>query len=238
MKPNKKADLYFYYLIQHKILEADEEGNIFEVSSKKKLNTGHTKGYRRLSYNNHGIQAHRFVWIYFNGLIPGILQINHKNGIKYDNRISNLELATNAQNTKHAYDIGLAKITMEQKRDSAKRLLGEKNINSKVSDEEVIKIRKNYTIKKLTIKDMEEKYGLKRRAAENLLLGRSYSHVPFEVKKLIPHRVYKNKLDIVQANNIRKLHDSGKYTQVELGVKFNVSRSTIRDVITYRTFKK
>ena len=34
--------------------------------------------------------------------------INHKNGIKNDNRLDNLEWATVAENTQHAYDNGLA----------------------------------------------------------------------------------------------------------------------------------
>lgn len=49
--------------------------------------------------------AHRLVWRHFHGPIPDGLTINHKNGAKTDNRPSNLELATSAEQVHHARNV-------------------------------------------------------------------------------------------------------------------------------------
>lgn len=48
-------------------------------------------------------QAHRVVWLARNGAIPGMLQINHLNGLRWDNRIANLELVTAGDNARHGH---------------------------------------------------------------------------------------------------------------------------------------
>lgn len=70
------------------------------------------KGYVTVWNSRHGSfyrQAHRMVWEAVNGQIPEGMQINHKNGIKHDNRIANLELVTPLENVQHACRSGLVR---------------------------------------------------------------------------------------------------------------------------------
>ena len=52
-------------------------------------------GYRRIKLFGKSYKASRLIWFYHNGYFPK--EIDHKNGIKYDDRIENLRLATRQQ---------------------------------------------------------------------------------------------------------------------------------------------
>lgn len=80
------------------------------------------------------IGVHRLVLAAFVGTANG-LWVNHKNGIKDDNRLANLEYVTPSQNTQHAYDNGL---------NSGPR--GERNKHAKLTEADVREIRKLLTL--------------------------------------------------------------------------------------------
>ena len=70
-------------------------------------------GYASVTLCNNGERkthwVHALVAAAFIGPRPERLHVNHKNGIKADNRVENLEYVTCAENHRHAFRTGLSK---------------------------------------------------------------------------------------------------------------------------------
>ena len=72
------------------------------------------KGYARVNIDNVTYSAHRLIAMAFIPNPLGLPQINHKNGIKTDNRPENLEWVTNQQNRDHAVVTGLNRRSLNE----------------------------------------------------------------------------------------------------------------------------
>lgn len=68
-----------------------------------------TRGYLQHSVSVDGLRcsafAHQIVFLFFNRSIPLDLEINHRDGNRANNAISNLEAVTAKQNVRHAFDV-------------------------------------------------------------------------------------------------------------------------------------
>lgn len=184
MKANVSEDLYFKHLLDDGVLSVETNGSIYNNLKSKYLHLCLVGGYHRIHFNGHAIQAHRLVWIAFNDTIQENLQINHIDGNKINNHIDNLEVVSNAGNMQHAYDSGIAVVSTLQREGRKLRMLGKSNINAKLADNAVADIRQAYTAGILSRKEIRSKYNMSRRAVDDMLLGRSYKHVPYAIKKL------------------------------------------------------
>lgn len=88
-------------------------------------------------------RAHRLIWEAVHGPIPDGLEPNHKNGVKTDNRIANLELVTRAQNVRHAFATGL---TSRKKGDPYRKLTVEAVREIRTGDDSLRVLARRYGV--------------------------------------------------------------------------------------------
>lgn len=97
----------------------DINGLVFNTRTKAiKKSSKDYKGYMRIRLTDGRARGatkkiHRLVAMAFIQDYSESLQVNHKNCIKHDNRLDNLEMCTQSQNTKHAWDNGRMKLTRQ-----------------------------------------------------------------------------------------------------------------------------
>lgn len=145
---HRQAERKLVALVQDGQWEIDSEGRIWRLCIRTGLKAGGSHlvpvprrrcekeipgGYSMVRAMTDGIRvvgaAHRLVWQWLHGDIPDGLVVNHINGIKHDNRPSNLEVVTYSENLKHAHRTGL----VDQR--------GSRNPYAKLTDAQVAEIR-------------------------------------------------------------------------------------------------
>jgi len=117
---------------------ADPSGHIYsswntagKITDRRRLlkTTITDKGYCRVWMAGSMKAVHRIILMTFCRMPRSFEEANHKNGIKTDNRLDNLEWMTRSMNEIHAYKMGL------------KSKAGENHHGNKLSAEEVLEIR-------------------------------------------------------------------------------------------------
>jgi len=135
-----------FHSLPEKLLKPYENGN----------------GYLGTSLFKKRFLIHRLVAIAFLSPIKGKSIVNHKNGIKNDNRADNLEWSNPSHNMNHAYSLSL-KVSKK----------GEKHGRAKLTDAQVIEIRKSLKSDKL----LSEHYNVSIGTIFGIRKGSTWKHL-------------------------------------------------------------
>lgn len=103
-------------------------------------------------------------------------EVNHINGIKADNEVSNLEWVTSKENKTHAWNIGLYK-----KQDRLK-FTGENNGRAKLKEQQILEIRKKYKSGGISQKALGEMYNTSQSQIFYIVNNITWKHVEEEVE--------------------------------------------------------
>ena len=155
-----------------------ETGHLFwslsNVHNKQKgLRAGclNNRGYRVVTFKKKSYLEHRIIAEMFLTKIEGKDQINHKNGIKDDNRLDNLEWCTGSENCLHAINTGLKEV---------KSL--EENPNAKLSKEDALFCLQNYKprSRQFGTRALGRRFGVSKSTISLLVKGENWKELLYD----------------------------------------------------------
>lgn len=149
----------------------DKEGDVFSFYKNRILSSVEDVkgGHRSLRLTKDKVikkySIHYLVMITYVGPRPEGYEINHKNGIKWDNRLENLEYVTPSENILHAYRTGLKK-----------PIRGEQHHASKLKKEDIPVIKRLAETTDMTQGEIGKLFGVTNGEISNIIRGTSWSY--------------------------------------------------------------
>lgn len=125
--------------------------------------TGYEFAVFQIGVKTKNFSVHRLVAIHFIDNPENKYAVNHKNGIKTDNRLENLEWVTKSENEIHA------------RRNGLKCTKGEKASKAVLTESKVMIIRAELSF--LSEYELAKKYNVSRSCIASIAKGRTWKHV-------------------------------------------------------------
>jgi len=181
-----------------------------------------TNGYGQFSVKFKKIGAHQFSYLLHNNIyeIPDKLCVCHR----CDNRI--------CVNPKHLW-LGTYKDNSEDCEQKNRTTKGSKHGNSKLTEDDVVEIRKMYKNKQIGIKDIADIFGVSRTIIQRAATGDTWKHVDSPICEKRNKAVG---LDL--AVEIRRLYNTGEYKQKELCDIYGLLSSEMSEIINNKIWRE
>ena len=170
MKPVKNYEQYFL---------VSESGEIYSLRTKRMLKIHiNNKGYCVFSTRLGGrkspailLRVHRLVAETFIPYVANKPYVNHIDGNKQNNHVSNLEWTTSGDNNRHAWAMGLQ---------VAKK--GTDNDSAKLSESDILYIKRTYIpySREFGTRALAKKFNVHRSTISSVVNNKSYTNIIFE----------------------------------------------------------
>lgn len=167
--------------IENTNYKVDKLGNVYGLNGNKLKPATDKKGYLRvgLMLNNKLCtkKVHRLVALAFISNPLNKATVNHRNGIKSDNRVENLEWCTYKENTQHAINNNL--FYFNSPKQSINKIIkkGSLNGNALLNELQVIEIRNKYKPRIYTRIMLAIEYNVKESCIKDIVNRNSWKHI-------------------------------------------------------------
>lgn len=175
------------------------------------------KGYLQAGLCKNGkikrFRVHRLVAQLFVSNPDNKPQINHRDGNRLNNHISNLEWCTSAENIKHAVEHNLIPSC-------------EDNYLAKLTQEQIFYIRDNPD--NLTLKQLADMFGMAFQTISTIQLGKSWKNAGGIIRDKVDKRIPNKVREQIRAEYVYGSADFGSYG---LAKKYGVSQKTVLNIV-------
>lgn len=180
-------------------------------------------GYYSFRFKNVLFLTHRLVATAFIHNPDNKPEVNHIDGVKTNNFVDNLEWVTSKENSQHAWDTDLRKVTEN-------RVMGERQHLSKLNSSAVFEILSNMD---KPCSYFADKFNVSVVTINDVQTGRKWKHLYLE----LPRKVAEGGRRKLSDTSVREIRSSDLSSH-KLSKLYGISVSSIRDVLQYITYKE
>lgn len=192
------------------------DGRIWSELNERFLKGSRSRGYSTIIFGRRGYIVHRLVAIAFIPNPENKPEVNHKNGIKNDNRVENLEWATTKENHHHARATGLL------------NYVGEIHHMSKLTAIQVIDIRTKH-MNGESLNTLALKYDVSNITIRRIVCGKIWKELP--IQEYIPN----TKLTLEVMTTIKKMKSEG-VSRKDISRKTGINYAEVNRLISGKIF--
>ncbi len=154
-----------------------EDGTVINNQTSREIGYKANNGYRSVGMKKDGktrlILIHRLVYLIHQGELKADQEVNHIDGNKENNHVSNLEAVSLRENINHAYKSGLYDNAIKSKKNGYK---GHNGNASKLTKDQALEIRNLFTTGKAKASDLAKRFGIHRTNVYRIVKGETYAY--------------------------------------------------------------